>query len=89
MARAVITGLGDSTAAEAATPAAFAAILPEVTARLHLLRDAYLAAAGHLRPGLPAGLPIEEAEEKARAITESIRSRRLPPRGEQDAPVSP
>jgi len=89
MARAVITGLGDSTAAEAATPAAFAAILPEVTARLHLLRDAYLAAAGHLRPGLPAGLPIDEAEAKARVITESIRSRRPPRQSEQDDHVSP
>ena len=75
MARGVFAGLGDSTAAEAETPAAFAALLPKVTARLHLLRDAYLAAAGHLRPGMPAGLPIDEAEAKARAITESIRSR--------------
>ena len=75
MARGVLAGLGDSTAAEAATPAAFAALLPKVTARLHLLRDAYLAAAGHLRPGMPAGLPIDEAKAKAQAITESIRSR--------------
>jgi lysophospholipase L1-like esterase len=75
MARAVLAGLGDSTAAAAATPAAFARILPEVTTRLQLLRDAYLAAAGHLRPGMPAGLPIDEAEAKARVITESIRSR--------------
>ena len=89
MARAVIAGLGDSTASEAPTPAAFAALLPEVTARLQLLRDAYLAAAGHLRPGLPAGLPIDEANAKARAITESIRSGRPPRQSEQDAPVSP
>ena len=89
MARAVIRGLGDSRASEAATPAAFAALLPEVTARLQLLRDAYLAAAGHLRPGLPAGLPIDEAESKARAITESIRSRRPSLPSEQAATVSP
>ena len=85
MARAVLAGLGDSAAAEAATPAAFAAFLPEVTARLQLLRDAYLSAAGHLRPGVPDGLPIGEAEAKARAITESIRSRRLQLRGEKHA----
>ena len=85
MARAVLAGLGDTTAAEASTPAAFAAFLPEVTARLHLLRDAYLAAAGHLRPGMPGGLPIGEAEAKARAITESIRSRRLQLRGVKHA----
>jgi len=75
MARAVLTGLGDSTAAGDERPAAVATLLPEVTARLHLLRDAYLTAAGHIRPGLPTGLPIDEAEAKARAITGSIRSR--------------
>jgi len=77
MSQAVLAGLGDTKAAAAETPAAFAAFLPEVTARLQVLRDAYLSAAGHLRPGVPAGLPIGEAEAKARAITESIRSRRL------------
>ena len=85
IARAVLTGLGDTKAAEASTPVAFGAFLPEVTARLQLLRDAYLAAAGHLRPGVAAGLPIGEAEAKARAITESIRSRRLQLRGEKHA----
>jgi lysophospholipase L1-like esterase len=85
IARAVLAGLGDTKAAAADTPVAFAAFLPEVTARLQLLRDAYLSAAGHLRPGVPAGLPIGEAEAKARAITESIRSRRLQLRGEKHA----
>ena len=51
--------------------------LPEVTQRMTLLRDAYLAAAGHSAPASPPGLPIGEAEAKARRITESIRSRRL------------
>ncbi len=74
--RAVLSGLGDTEAAAAETPAPFAPFLPEVTARLRLLRDAYLAAAGHLRPGMPAGLPVGEAEAKARQITESIRTRR-------------
>ena len=85
MGQAVLAGLGATDAAKADTPVAFAAFLPEVTARLQLLRDAYLAAAGHLRPGVAAGLPIGEAEAKARAITESIRSRRLQLRGEKHA----
>ena len=83
--RAVLAGLGDDEAAAAATPTSLTAFLPEVTARLKLLRDAYLAAAGHLRPGVAAGLPIGEAEAKAQAITESIRSRRLQLRGQKHA----
>ena len=75
--RAVLAGLGDEAAAAANSDAALRPFLPEATARLRLLRDAYLAAAGHLRPGTPAGLPIAEAEAQARRITESIRSRRL------------
>jgi hypothetical protein len=75
--RAVLRGLGDDTAAAAETPAALEAFLPEVTQRMQLLRDAYLSAAGHLRPGMKPGLPIAAAEAKARAITDSIRSRRL------------
>mgnify|MGYP003335284104 CR=1 FL=1 len=85
--RAVLSGLGDDAAAAAETPAALAAFLPEVTARLQLLRDAYLAAAGHARPGMPAGLSIGAAEEKASALTESIRSRRLHLMGRQSGTI--
>jgi len=74
--RAVLAGLGDPAAA-ADSPAAFAAFLPEVIGRLRVLRDAYLAAAGHGRPGMPAGLSVAEAERAAATLTESIRSRRL------------
>ncbi|MFN9368064.1 MAG: family 16 glycoside hydrolase [Planctomycetia bacterium] len=77
MFRAVAAGLGDVAMATAETPVALAAFLPEVTTRLHLLRDAYLSATGHTRPGLSAGLPLTEAEERADRITDSIRSRRL------------
>ena len=77
----------DDAAAAAETPAALAAFLPEVTARLQLLRDAYLAAAGHARPGMPAGLSIGAAEEKASALTESIRSRRLHLMGRQSGTI--
>jgi lysophospholipase L1-like esterase len=85
--RGVLAGLGDESAAAADTPAAFAAFLPEVTARMQLLRDAYLGAAGHLRPGMSAGLPIGEAEATARALTESIRSRRLQLLGRQQGSI--
>ena len=83
--RAVLAGLGDEQAAAADTPTSLTAFLPDVTARLKLLRDAYLAAAGHLRPGVAAGLPVGEAEAKAQAMTESIRSRRLQLRGAKHA----
>jgi lysophospholipase L1-like esterase len=75
--RAVLAGLGDESAAADETPEALDPFLPEVTARLRILRDAYLAAAGHERPGMQAGLPLGEAEARARALTESIRTRRL------------
>jgi lysophospholipase L1-like esterase len=77
--RAVLAGLGDddaATAAEAATPEAFAVLLPEVMQRLRILRDAYLSASGHLRPGVAGGLPLGDAERRAARLTESIRSRR-------------
>lgn len=47
----------------------------QIRERLNLRRDAYLSAAGHLRPGIRAGLPINEAEMKANELTEEIRNR--------------
>ena len=82
IARAVIAGLGDEKAATAADLGTrLAPFLPEVTARLHLIRDAYVSTAGHLRPGMPRGLSVSEAEARARRLTESLRSRRLQLRG--------
>ena len=76
--RAVLAGLGaGGPIATADAPDALAQFVPEVTERLHVLRDAYLAAAGHLRPGVAAGLPVADAEAKAARISASIRSRRL------------
>ena len=34
--------------------------------------DAYVAAAGHKRPGVRAGLPVPEAQQKAQALLEQI-----------------
>jgi len=68
--RAVLDGLGvpaDWTQ-EQASP-----LLPLVSKRLNLLRDAYLSAAGHLRPGVRTGLPLDEAIREADLITAEIR----------------
>jgi len=37
-----------------------------------ILRDAYLSATGHLRPGLPEGLPLLEAKKQALALENQI-----------------
>lgn len=69
--RAVLDGLGvpaDWTQ-EQAEP-----LLPLVTKRLQLLRDAYLSAAGHLRPGVRTGLPLDEAIHAADRLTAEIRT---------------
>ena len=76
IARAVIGALGDEATAAEESPASLAGFLPEATERMRVLRDAYLSAAGHLRPGIADGPPVGVAEARARAITESIRSRR-------------
>ncbi len=86
-ARSLFKGLGDHKTAAAETPEAFAAFVPDVKRRMEVLRDAYVAAAGHQRPGMAPGLPLGEAEAKARAVTESIRSRRLHLMGGQQGSV--
>jgi lysophospholipase L1-like esterase len=87
IARAVIAGLGDEASATAADlPERLAPFLPEVTVRMEILRDAYVAGAGHARPGMKRGLSIAEAEAKARLISESLDRRRLQLRGRQHAP---
>ena len=70
---------GDESVAKVATPQAMLAahalpeaLLPLVQQRVDVLRDAYVAAAGHKRPGVAAGLPIAEAEQKAAELTTKI-----------------
>ena len=53
-------------------------ILALVRERQELLRDAWLTAIGHQRPGLPRGLPLDEA--KARAAAVELRLLELLPR---------
>jgi hypothetical protein len=47
-------------------------LFPLVQQRVNVLRDAYVSAAGHKRPGVAAGLPIPEAEAKAKDLTAKI-----------------
>jgi len=49
-----------------------AELLPLVKQRMSVLRDAYVAAAGHKRPGVATGLPVSEAEKKAAEISAGI-----------------
>lgn len=73
IARAVLDGLGVPTdwTKEKADPLRLL-----VTERLNLLRDAYLSAAGHLRPGIRQGLPLDEALPAANRLTDRIRRER-------------
>ncbi|HUB86405.1 MAG TPA: SGNH/GDSL hydrolase family protein [Verrucomicrobiae bacterium] len=47
-------------------------LLKLVTQEQDILRDAWLTAADHLRPGHPAGLPLPEAEQQATALEAKI-----------------
>jgi lysophospholipase L1-like esterase len=76
----LILWLGDREASQAASPAAMLAgkkaspdLLPLVQRRVELLRDAYVGAAGHQRPGIAPGLPVAEADAQADQITRKIR----------------
>lgn len=47
-------------------------LLPLVRQRMSVLRDAYVGAAGHKRPGVAKGLPIPEAEAQAAELSAKI-----------------
>jgi arylsulfatase A-like enzyme/lysophospholipase L1-like esterase len=79
VAQQLIRYFGDEQAAAAASADAMlsdrrlpAELLPLVQKRVNLLRDAYVAAAGHKRPGVAAGLPLSEAQSKAKALSAEI-----------------
>jgi lysophospholipase L1-like esterase len=81
MAKTLIRYFGDEPAAAAADPVAMLAVRsapPEmlnlVRARMNLLRDAYVAAAGHKRPGVAKGLPLEEALQRSEKFSAEILS---------------
>jgi hypothetical protein len=74
-----IRACGDETVSKFTTPQEMLAahhvpenVLPLVQQRMSVLRDAYVAKAGHKRPGVGAGLPLEQAEQKAVELTKQI-----------------
>jgi lysophospholipase L1-like esterase len=69
MADALIAGLSPRKPASADMPKE---LLPLVQQRMSILRDAYVAAAGHKRPGVAKGLPVDEATAKAAELTTKI-----------------
>ena len=79
MAATLIGALGDEEAAAAESPQAMLAgkqvapgLLDLVNRRMQLLRNAYLSAAGHLRPGIQPGLPLDAANEQAAELGRRI-----------------
>jgi hypothetical protein len=79
MAQQLIAALGDKEVATAKSPADYfaakklpAAVLPLIGQRVNVLRDSYVGTAGHLRPGVAKGLPVDEATKKAEEISAKI-----------------
>ena len=77
----IIRACGDDKAAAAASPEALLASAsidakawPLIERRMSILRDAYVSAAGHKRPGVAKGLPLEKAEAEAAKLTQQIQS---------------
>lgn len=75
----IIAALGDENAAAAQSPRAMleaskvpVEIYPLVQARMSVLRDSYVGTAGHLRPGVAKGKPIDEANQEADKLTAQI-----------------
>jgi lysophospholipase L1-like esterase len=80
MAKAILSHLGARDLAEIKDPVAMLSshpnggeILKLVQQKQRVLRDAWLQAAGHKRPGMPKGLPIAAAEAKATELDVKIR----------------
>lgn len=79
IAQQLIRAFGDERSAAAVSPKEMLAIhhvpetlLPLARQRVNVLRDAYVSAAGHKRPGVAQGLPVPEAEKRAQELTEKI-----------------
>ena len=77
----LIAALGDEGSAAAESPQAMlrqaglpVELLPLVTERMQIRRDAYVGAAGHKRPGVAKGLPIPEAEQAAARLSDKIQA---------------
>jgi lysophospholipase L1-like esterase len=91
MAKNILLGLGAEDIKDAAGAQQMVAALPQgahllklVEKREQLLRNAWLTATGHKRPGVSAGLPLPEAQAMARALTDEIAAART-----ADKPLPP
>ncbi len=76
MAQPVLTAWGINISA--ADAAKRTEVFKLVRQKTDLLRDAWLTAAGHKRPGVKAGLPVEEATAKAAALDAEARKLATP-----------
>lgn len=79
IARTILLGLGEKTVARAPTIKSAMTSIPHadqilklVSERQNLMKDAWLTATGHKRPGVKAGLPLDEAKVKAAEIGAQI-----------------
>ncbi|WP_461131342.1 SGNH/GDSL hydrolase family protein [Spirosoma aerophilum] len=80
MAKSILLGLGEKAVASAPDLAASVAMVPNsgqviklVATRQSLMKDAWLTATGHKRPGMNVGLPLAEAQTKAAELDAQIR----------------
>ncbi|MFO0923344.1 MAG: SGNH/GDSL hydrolase family protein [Pirellulales bacterium] len=82
IARQWMIAFGDTHAAQWQSPKDYLdarKLSPETMAlieqRMKVLRDSYLATAGHQRPGMPKGLPLQEALQQADQLTQQIQAK--------------
>ncbi|MBO0949781.1 SGNH/GDSL hydrolase family protein [Fibrella forsythiae] len=80
MARSVLLGLGQKAVANAPTIQSAMTAIPNsahllklISERQFLMKDAWLTATGHKRPGMKIGIPLEEAREKAALLESQIK----------------
>ena len=83
MAKNILLGLGAEDIKDAASAEQMVTALPQgghllklVEQREQLLRNAWLTATGHKRPGVSPGLPLPEAQAKAHELTDEISAAR-------------
>jgi lysophospholipase L1-like esterase len=81
MARSILAGLGDKAVTKAADMASAVASIPNAVPALKLIadrqllmKDAWLTATGHQRPGMTVGLPLDEAQAKASELDARLRA---------------
>ncbi|GAB3997334.1 hypothetical protein GCM10028807_42250 [Spirosoma daeguense] len=81
IARSILAGLGEKDVAKAPdlkaslpTSPTTIQLIKLIAERQNLMKDAWLTATGHKRPGMNTGLPLQEAQKKAAEIETQIRT---------------